>query len=75
MAYRKFKADQLFDGYRLHSNDKVLITDDSGEIQSIVPVSEAGDNVQLVPNNGILPSQPSGGIIALTGWSMTPKPA
>ena len=52
MAYRKFKADQLFDGYRLHSNDKVLITDDSGEIQSIVPVSEAGDDVQTF--SGIL---------------------
>ena len=46
MAYRKFKADQLFDGYRLHGNDKVLITEDSGKIQSIVPVSEAGDDVQ-----------------------------
>ncbi len=52
MAYRKFKADQLFDGYRLHGNDKVLITDDSGKIQSIVPVSEAGDNVQFI--SGIL---------------------
>src|SRR6187549_1445254 len=52
MAYRKFKADQLFDGYRLHSNDKVLITDDSGEIQNIVPISEAGDDVQFF--NGIL---------------------
>src|SRR6187399_2033096 len=46
MTYRKFKADQLFDGYRLHGNDKVLITDDSGKIKSIVPVSEAGDDVQ-----------------------------
>ena len=52
MAYRKFKADQLFDGYRLHGNDKVLITDDSGAIQSIVPVSEAGDDVQTF--SGIL---------------------
>jgi len=52
MAYRKFKADQLFDGYRLHNNDKVLITDDSGKIQSIVPVSEAGDDVQFF--SGIL---------------------
>src|SRR6187431_965519 len=52
MAYRKFKADQLFDGYRLHGNDKVLITDDSGKIESIVPVSEAGDDVQKL--QGIL---------------------
>ena len=46
MAYRKFKADQLFDGRHLHGNDKVLITDVSGKIQSLVPVSEAGDDVQ-----------------------------
>ena len=46
MAYRKFKADQLFDGYHLHGNDKVLITDDSGRVESLVPVSEAGDDVQ-----------------------------
>src|SRR5688572_428200 len=52
MAYRKFKADQLFDGYRLHGTDKVLITDDSGKIQNIVPVSEAGDDVQIF--SGIL---------------------
>ena len=52
MAYRKFKADQLFDGYHLHGNDKVLITDDSGKIQSIVSLSEAGDDVQTF--SGIL---------------------
>jgi len=52
MAYRKFKADQLFDGHQLHGNDKVLITDDSGKIQSIVPASEAGDDVQFF--SGIL---------------------
>ena len=52
MAYRKFKADQLFDGHHLHGNDKVLITDDSGKIQSIVPDSEAGDDVQFF--SGIL---------------------
>jgi len=46
MAYRKFKADQLFDGHHLHGNDKVLIIDDSGKVQSLVPVSEAGDDVQ-----------------------------
>ena len=46
MAYRKFKADQLFDGYHLHGNDKVLITDDSGKVEGITPVSEAGDDIQ-----------------------------
>lgn len=46
MAYRKFKADQLFDGYHLHGSDKVLVTAESGQIESVVPVSEAGDDVQ-----------------------------
>jgi aminodeoxyfutalosine deaminase len=52
MAYRKFKADQLFDGYHLYGNDKVLITDESGKVESILPVSEAGDDVQTF--SGIL---------------------
>jgi len=52
MTYRKFKADQLFDGHHLHGNDKVLITDDSGKVQSLIPVSEAGDDVQTF--SGIL---------------------
>jgi aminodeoxyfutalosine deaminase len=52
MAYRKFKADQLFDGYHLHGNDKVLITDDSEKVQDIVNAPEAGDDVQIF--NGII---------------------
>ena len=46
MAYRKFKADQLFDGHQFHGNHKVLITDESGKVQDIIPSSEAGDEVQ-----------------------------
>src|SRR5688572_13914364 len=46
MAYRKFKADQLFDGYHLHGDDKVLVTDDSGKIEAVVPVTEAGEAIQ-----------------------------
>lgn len=46
MAYRKFKADHLFDGYTLHSNNKVLITDTDGIIEEITSESEAGDDVQ-----------------------------
>ena len=46
MVYRKFKADQLFDGYHLHGNDKVLITDDAGKVESVVAISEAGDDIQ-----------------------------
>src|SRR5262245_53252206 len=52
MAYRKFKADQLFDGYRFHGNDMVLITDESGKIEGIAPASEAGDNIRVL--QGIL---------------------
>ena len=52
MAFRKFKADQLFDGYHLHGNGKVIITDESGKIVDIVPVTESGDDVQTF--SGIL---------------------
>jgi len=52
MAYRKFRADQLFDGYHLHGNDNVLITDERGKIVGIVPVTESGDDVQAF--SGIL---------------------
>ncbi len=34
MRYRKFKADQLFDGFRFHK-EKILITDQSGKIEAI----------------------------------------
>jgi cytosine/adenosine deaminase-related metal-dependent hydrolase len=46
MAYRKFKADQLFDGIHLYGNDKALITDEKGKIMDLVSVTEAGDDVQ-----------------------------
>lgn len=46
MGLRKFKADQLFDGYHLHSDNKALITDESGKVLDIVTLSEAGDDVQ-----------------------------
>ncbi len=52
MSFRKFKADQLFDGYRLHGNDKVLITDDSGKIEDVVSLPDAGDDIQTF--DGIL---------------------
>ena len=46
MAFQKFKADKLFDGYRFLEDDKVLITDQEGVIEDIVPDNEAGDDVQ-----------------------------
>jgi cytosine/adenosine deaminase-related metal-dependent hydrolase len=46
MSYRKFKADKLFDGYHLLDGYHVLVTDEEGVVQDIVPVNEAGDDVQ-----------------------------
>ena len=46
MAYLKFKADKLFDGYRFLEDDKVLVTDKEGVIENIISVSEAGDDIQ-----------------------------
>jgi cytosine/adenosine deaminase-related metal-dependent hydrolase len=52
MAYLKFKADKLFDGYRFSEDNTVLITDEEGIIENIVPIDEAGDDIQQF--NGIL---------------------
>ncbi len=47
MAFHKFRADQLFDGRRLLDNQHVLITRDDGVIEEIIPLGEAGDDVQV----------------------------
>lgn len=52
MAYLKFKADKLFNGYRFSGNNAVLITDEEGSIEDIVPTDQAGDDVRQL--NGIL---------------------
>ena len=52
MIYRKFSADQLFDGYRLRDSNSVLITTSEGVIEDIVPKSEAGEDIQQL--TGIL---------------------
>ncbi|MEO7394589.1 MAG: amidohydrolase family protein [Chitinophagaceae bacterium] len=46
MAYLKFRADRLFDGYQFLKDDRVLIADDKGVIEDIVATNEAGDDVQ-----------------------------
>lgn len=51
MVYRKFQADELFDGNRLLTG-KVLITDAAGRVEALVPETEAGDDVQRL--EGIL---------------------
>ncbi len=52
MAYLKFKADKIFDGYHFLEDDKVLITDEAGTIHDIVEQVEAGADIQQF--NGIL---------------------
>ena len=51
MGMLKFKATQLFDGERLLEN-KVLITQPDGTIESIVEASEAGESIREL--HGIL---------------------
>ena len=52
MAFQKFRADQLFDGYRLLNDQYVLITSDEGIVEDIIIKDEAGDDVQVF--SGIL---------------------
>ncbi len=46
MAFQKFRGDQLFDGYRLLDDKQVLVTGEKGDIQGIIPLEEAGDDVR-----------------------------
>ena len=46
MSYLKFRADHLFDGYRLLDDQHVLITGKEGVIQDIVSAEDAGDDIQ-----------------------------
>jgi len=52
MAYKKFQSEQLFTGYELLDRDQILITDQEGKIEGIVPAADAGDGIQHV--DGIL---------------------
>lgn len=52
MRFKKFRADRLFDGYRIHGNDKVLITDNDGKIMDLAAWDDAGEDVQTF--HGIL---------------------
>lgn len=46
MAYLKFRADQLFDGYRFLPNNSVLMIAEDGTVENIVEADDAGDDVQ-----------------------------
>jgi cytosine/adenosine deaminase-related metal-dependent hydrolase len=52
MAYKKFCADQLFDGYKFFDDQHVLIMKDEGTVEKIAAVNDAGDDVQRL--EGIL---------------------
>lgn len=52
MAYLQFSGQDLFDGKQFLGPDQVLITTESGQIEAIVPKTEAGEKLQMV--NGIL---------------------
>ena len=47
MAYRKFSADNIFDGYQMLGEDAVVITNDRGTITDIVQKTEAGENTEV----------------------------
>ncbi|MFT3678536.1 MAG: amidohydrolase family protein [Chitinophagaceae bacterium] len=46
MGFRKFCADGLFDGRRLHAGGQALITTEEGIVEAIVPLSEAGEGIE-----------------------------
>lgn len=48
MGLQKFAARKLFDGHRFIEGYNAVVTDDSGLIKDIIPVSEAGNDVQLL---------------------------
>lgn len=48
MGYRKLLADRLFDGDNLLDEPGVLICDETGKVEAIVDLDEAGDDVQRV---------------------------
>jgi cytosine/adenosine deaminase-related metal-dependent hydrolase len=48
MAFRKFQAEKIFDGRKFLDPGQVLITGEDGTVEAIVPVSEAGGDIQQV---------------------------
>jgi aminodeoxyfutalosine deaminase len=47
MSYRKFKADHLFTGTKMHGTNKVLVTKNNGEIEAIIDDENAGEDVEI----------------------------
>lgn len=48
MSFRKLQAQKIFDGRRFLDTQQVLITLNDGTIEAIVPVADAGDDVEIV---------------------------
>jgi cytosine/adenosine deaminase-related metal-dependent hydrolase len=46
MNYRKFKADHLFNGYEMLSDEHVLVIKNDGEIVEVINNNDAGEDVQ-----------------------------
>lgn len=46
MRYRKFKADYLFSGEEMLKHENVLITSETGAIDKIVNLQDAGENIE-----------------------------
>ncbi|WP_207491688.1 amidohydrolase family protein [Aridibaculum aurantiacum] len=49
MSYRKFRADKLFTGSALLDDQQVLVTSETGLVEDIIPLEQAGDDVQYFP--------------------------
>ena len=52
MGYRKLRADRLFTGLEWLDNQMVLVLDELGKVEGIVPLDEAGEDVEKL--EGIL---------------------
>ncbi len=50
--YRKFTADYLFDGFKIQLPGSVLVTDETGIVETITTLKDAGDGVEHI--NGLL---------------------
>lgn len=46
MKYKKITADKIFDGYKF-LKDHVLITDEEGIIKDLLPLENAGDDIEI----------------------------
>lgn len=46
MGFQKFRASQLFDGYKVWGDQHVLIMNEDGTVEEMVSLQEAGDDIQ-----------------------------